>query len=462
MANRPTTAQQQLFEHVLEEMSNTAITRSMLRELTPAQRNKVLEIRKLQNILIHAQTSEELTSNFATIKWPLINNPRDILFSSGCADVWSVSPFSWLDPIRPNEISANMRPPWDNTKQPNFEPIWLIHYTVANTNCDKENLNNFINHLVGQGVTGDTQVLSVAFGGVERPLKLHDVVVAYASNTQAFNWDLITKQTTWKTASEVEDTIFSVFLSMDKVVASESEKVLKRLPALKINWGRQFAVNVFQTHINYPISLSTLVCVECLKNPPRTKHIKNLYFNAINAIASCEVNQQIQVIKDVLSLTHGFRHNGGLSSFTDSSKQLLPHLSPPAQKIWASELISEVIVSHPYELSDRVHNILRILPEKKHFDIEHLQLFHKHIARFLKVDYYSGAEAKRRELFKLWKDLRPYMTDQALDVVDALSSDLLGRSTPSDIKDWVANFNLHVNIKPQLLNQVSKTAQRKM
>jgi len=462
MANRPTTAQQQLFEHVLEEMSNTTITRSVLSDLTVAQQNKVLETRKLQNILIYAQTSEELASDFSTIKWSLINNPRSVLFSSGCADVWSVSPFSWLDPIRPNEISANIRPPLDNTQQRNFEPIWLIHYTIANTNCDQSNLNNFINHLVKQGVTGDTQIISIAFGGVERSLKLHDIIVAYAPNTQSFNWDLITKKTTWKTAAEVEDTLFSVFLNVDKMGAPESEKVLKRLPSLQINWNRKFAVNVFPKRPHYPISLSALVCAECLKTPPRTKNYKNFYWSALKDLSSLDPSAQNQIVVDILELTHGYRYHGGMQGFIESSRELVVSLSPQVQKTWASTLISECIKTRPSDFKSSIDILLRCVSEKKQFDIEHLQAMYKNIDRILQPDRYSTNRYSGMNLFKMWKSLRPYMTDNVVDIVDKHSSGLLELLTHSDIQQWKANFNLHVNIEPQLISQASKSPTRKM
>lgn len=462
MANRPTVAQQQLFEDILEGMSNSMLTRSTLATLTPAQRKKVLETQKLQSILIQSQTQEEITSEFSKLTWSSIINPRNVLYTYGCTDVWSHSPLSWFDPIRPNEVTHNVIAPLDNAIEPNLEPIWLVHYAIAHEQNVNAPTNSFIKHLVSQGATGDMEILSTAFGGVERLLKLHDIILAYSPCTAQYDWDLVTKLTTWKTSSEVEDTIFAAFLNTATRDTTEIEKVLKRLPSLQINWAKEFPVNAFRTPKPHFLSLSALVCAAGLKTPPRTKHIKNLYMNAINAITSFETDQQIQAIKDVLSLTHGFRHNGGLSSFTDASKQLLPYLSAPAQKTWSSTLISEVMVSYPYELADRVHNILRILPEKKHFDMEHLQLFHKYIDRFLKIDYYSGEGSKAMGLFKLWKNLRPYVTDQVLAVVDLLSSDLLVLSTPSEIKEWKTNFNLHVNLKPQLLNQASKMAQRKM
>lgn len=462
MANRPTIAQQQLFENVLEEMSNTAITRSALRDLNPAQRNKVLENRKLQTILLQASTAEEMKTEFSSIKWSLINHPRHVLFSSGCADVWSVSPFSWLDPIRPNEISSTIRPPLDNTQQRNFEPIWLIHYAIANTNCDQDNLNNFITHLVKQGVTGDTKVISTAFGGVERSLKLHDIVVAYASNTQAFNWDLITKQTTWKTMSEIEDTIFSVFLSVDKVEASESEKVLRRLPSLKINWGRTFTVNVFQTRPNYSMSLSALVCARCLLSPPRTKNLKSLYLDALRDISLLDSTEQHQIITDVLDLTYGYRYHGGMEGFIQSSRQLVANLSPMVQKTWASTLISELIKTTPSDFKSYIDMLLRNASEKRQFDIEHLQEMYKNMDRLFQVDRYSPTQSRGMDLFRLWKSLRPYMTDTALDIVDKHSSGLLELFTLADVQQWKANFNLHANIKPQLLSQSLKSPARKI
>lgn len=462
MANRPTIAQQQLFEHVLEEMSTTAITRSALRELTPAQRNKILETRKLQHILIHAQTSEELTSELSTMKWSLINNPRHVLLSSGCADVWSLSPFAWLDPLRPNEICIKTTPPLDNIRQPNLELIWLVHHTIAAKNIEEENLNNFIKHLVAQGVTGDTEVLSVAFGGVERPLKLHDIILAYIQNTKESDWGLITKLTTWKTASEVEDTIFSVFLSMRKMEASESEKILKRLPSLKINWSRKFPVNYFQTPQPHQISLSALVCADCLRAPPRTKNLKNLYLSALEDISFLETNEQNQVIEDILGFTQGFRYQGGLQEFIESSRTLVATLSPSAQKKWTSKLISECIKSRPHQLKHYIDTLLRGLPVGKYFGQEHLQEMYKNVDDFFQFDRYSVSQSKGMDLFRLWKSLRPYMTDQAVGIVDALSSNLLELSSQTEVKEWKTNFNLQVNIKPQLLNQVAKKSARKM
>lgn len=462
MANRPTIAQQQLLEHVLEEISNTALTRSALMELTPAQRNKVLENRKLQNVLLQAQTSEELKAGFSNIKWALINNPRYLLLSAGCKDVWSATPFSWLDCIKPNEISANIRPPLDNSNQPNFEPIWLVHYTIAHTNYDKDNLNNFINHLALQGITGDTQLTSVAFGGKERLLKLHDIIVAYAPNTQVLNWGPITNKTTWKTEDEVEDTLFSIFLNVDKVEASESEKILKRLPALKINWEKNFAVNVFQTRPNYSMSLATLVCAKCLISSPSTKNLKKFYLSALEFVASLDPTEQKQIIEDILQLTGGYRNHGGMKGFMEASKQMVTSLSPAVQKMWASTLIAEFVKTMTSDFKQYMDVLLRVFPQKKQFDVEHLQAMYKNMDRLFEMSRYSPTQSKGMDLFKLWKSLRPYMTDNALDIVDQHSSGLLELFTHSDVKQWKSNFNLHVNIKPQLLNQTLTSTTRKM
>lgn len=465
MSNRPTVAQQQLFQDMLKEMSDSIVTCSTLIELTPAQKKKILETRKLQNLLIQEKTSEELKTEFSTIKWPLIDSPRNLLYSSGSANVWSQSPFSWFDPIYPNENFTASLVPLDNLEKPSVEPIWLVNHIISSQNNNKKIVNNFIRHLVSQGVTGDTEFHSVAFGGVKRSLKLHDIILAYYPHTIKFDWELVADLTTWKTSSQVEDTIFSAFLNMDNIEPSEIEKVLKRLPALQINWAREFPVNVFRTPKPQLLSLASLVCAACFTIPVRSKNLKNIHHAALNAVSSFGANQQNEMIKHVLNLTKIDRCRGNIYNFKELAKKLMENVSPLAQKTWASTLISESMSKEPDDFSHhRVNSIVHGLSQKKHFDMEHLQLIYKNFDRFMTSDYTSMYQhhTKGEKLFSLWKGLRPYMTDRALDVVDSLSSDLLVMSTQAEIKEWKSSFNLQLNIKPQLLDPALKNAKRKM
>lgn len=466
MANRPTQLQQALFEDMLEESVSSAITRVQLDRLPPAQRNKILETRKLQNLLLEAQSAEDLRAGFASIKWSLIKYEKNIVYASGSTDAWEQYPHSWLQE-NPVESPCALRAAFGSSTN-HCESTWLAHHILASDpvvmlpdrNCFNPT-NNFIAHLIAQGLNGNSLLTSTAFGGFEQQLRLHDVVLTYHQNTKNYNWDPVLASTTWSTSLEVENTLFAVFSNYKHgyISADDCEKLAKRLPLLPINWEREFET------IQQPLYLAAAVCSSCVTGGiPRTKRLKKLYTEAVCALTCMEPSQQNKAVEQILLLSEGFRNQGGMPAFLDVYKDIMPLLSPLARRTSTTALIGEFICHHKKQLVDHTYKLLRSLPKKEQigFTVEHLQIMHKHISRFVATSYYTRGEIVGKDLFNTWKALRPYMDETAGEVVDGLSTQLRTLIDDSEIKEWTAALNLQVNIKAPLSEKADKKPSRKM
>lgn len=467
MANRPTQRQQAIFEEILEEGASSTLTRGQLDRLLPAQRNKILETRKLQNVLLEAQNAEDFRKGFANIKWPLIKYEKNIVYASGSVEAWEQYPHSWLQAN--SQQSPCALPPAFNSGAHPPESTWLVHNLLASNpllvlpnKLNGNPTNDFIAHLATQGLSGNTMVPSTAFGGVEQQLRLHDVALVYHQHTKNYSWESVLSSTTWSTPKEIEDTIFALFSNYkyNRMSPEECETLVKRLPVLPINWAREFATN------QQPLTLAAAVCGACLVNgTPPTKRLKKLYAETMCALTCMDDVQQNEVVKQILGLSEGFRNQGGMPSFLDRYKDVLPLLSPLARQTSTTVLIGEFISCHPHKLVDHTHRLLRSLAktERTGFAVEHLQIMHKYIGRFMDTGSYSrGPYPVGKDLFNVWKDLRPYMDHASLAVVDLLSTQLRMLSSSEETKEWISNLNMQVNIKPQLLEKASKKTQRKI
>ena len=471
MANRPTQNQQAILEDMLEEGVSSTITRAQLNKLLPAQRNKILETRKLQNVLLEAQNAEDFRKGFADIKWPLIKYEKNIVYTSGSVEAWEQYPHSWLQ-ANPHQSPCGLPPAFNCGAHPP-ESTWLVHNLLASNPLlvlpNKLNGNPthdfiahlFIAHLATQGLSGNTVLPSTAFGGVEQQLRLHDVALVYHQHTKNYSWESVLSSTTWNTPTEVEDTIFALFSNYryNHMSSQECETLVKRLPVLPINWTREFPTN------QQPLTLAAAVCSVCLAHGiPPTKRLKKLYTEALCALTCMDDFQQNEVVKQILVLSEGFRNQGGMPGFLDHYKDLLPLLSPLARQTSTTVLIGEFISRHPHKLVNLTHRLLRSLEktERTGFTVEHLQIMHKYIGRFVDTGSYSRGAMVGNDLFNVWKDLRPYMDHASMAVVDSLSTQLRMLSSSEETKEWISNLNMHVNIKPQLLEKASKKTARKI
>lgn len=225
---------------------------------------------KNMSLLRHAaafSSGEELKSHFAAIDWNTIH-PFTTLAVVGRPEVLEAAPVQWWGTAQSQKISNDTlwlefpathhfppKPIFGKRTAP--EPEWLVRNALSTTGhqflhmgrdegVSTTPMDSVVMPLVKtlvrtHGLSGNTLLLSNAFGGVPRPIKAIDVALAYNEFGNRPVLNALLPSATWTSSSECEDTLFALSSPSFSFITHSPylEGVLEKLTH-PISWTRLY------------------------------------------------------------------------------------------------------------------------------------------------------------------------------------------------------------------------------
>lgn len=473
---RPTTQQTQLFEDICAKNLNE-ITRKDFERLTPAQQQRIFELRKLDNVLLFAKTPEEIKDGFASIKWGSISNSALKVLMSGWEPHWEAYPFDWLSLKSKGKVSFD-RHYFNWSKLP--EPNWVVDHIIGSTSgvWARGGLPrftpDFINFLTKKGLSGNTRVSSTAFGGLPSDLKFTDILIAHNRFLGAPEWEGVIKNTTWTTSLECEDTLFAVSSVATPNTISQYESLFKRFSDHPINWARSYVVcDGHNPQDVRSLDLGVVLCATAIKTntikgpsvrewDKTRKNWKSWVAQAAQHISHLPTDQQIEAWKTVWGLSCGrlsnaFRDNPNLINHFAG----LVESAPENVKHTVVSFAASQIIRHHREWEHIIKNL--VLNARTNdagcLGMDVLQTIQTNIHKLMSP---AGNQAIGVDLRKKLEGLRPYFSSQGEEVLAACLEGLKAVKNAQQAQEWQQSFSLHVQLKPELMSAAPHASSRKL